>query len=62
MSRRPLSLVVVALASLVLSACSSSPTAPRSSAPTISGASTHDVVTTPPVDTTARSGWSGLGG
>jgi curli biogenesis system outer membrane secretion channel CsgG len=61
MSRRHLSLVVVALASLVLSACSSSPTAPRSITPA-SAASAHDDIINPPTDTTSRSGYSGSNG
>ena len=60
MSRRHLGLVVVALASLVLSACSSSPTAPRSITPA-SGAS-QDGLVVPPTDTTSRSGWMSSNG
>lgn len=60
MSRRYLTLAVVALASLVVSACSSSPTAPQNGlrAP---GASNADIITTTTTttDTTARSGFSG---
>ena len=53
MSRRHLTLVVVALASMVVSACSASPTAPRANAPTPAGA-VHD--------STSLTGWSGSNG
>jgi uncharacterized lipoprotein YajG len=59
MSRRPLSLVVVAIASLVLSACSAAPTAPTA---TPAASSRDGGVVTPPVDTVARGGWSGSSG
>lgn len=55
MSRRHLSFVVVAIASLALSACSAAPTSPLS--PSVS--SSHGVLPTAPIDTTARSGYSG---
>lgn len=41
MSRRHLSLVVVAIASLVISACNASPTGPRPASPN------HDTITAP---------------
>jgi hypothetical protein len=53
MSRRHLAFVVVAIASLVISACNTSPTGPRSTAPA------HD---TAPSDTTTRLGTSGSNG
>jgi hypothetical protein len=52
MSRRHLTFVVVAIASLAISACNSSPTGPRPSAPS------HDEFT-PPADTTGRIGTGG---
>jgi hypothetical protein len=55
MSRRHLTLVVVAIASLAISACNSSPTGPRPSAPT------HDEFT-PPADSTNRLGTNGAHG
>ena len=55
MSRRHLSFVVVAIASLVVSACSASPTGPRPTAPS------HDTFT-PPADSTGRIGVIGSGG
>jgi hypothetical protein len=55
MSRRHLTLVVVAIASLVISACNGSPTGPRPAAPS------HDSITNPP-DTTGRIGFSGSNG
>ena len=56
MSRPHLTFVVVAIASLVVSACnSSSPTGPRPAA------ATHDTFTPPP-DTTGRIGTSGAHG
>lgn len=61
MSRRHLTLAVVALASLVLSACGTNPTAPQDGIRTPSSVKAGDVVTTP-VDTTARSGWVGSSG
>jgi len=51
MSRRQLSLVVVAIASLVVSACSSSPTGPR---PTTT--SSHDEIAAPCIGTTGSNG------
>ena len=55
MSRRQLSLVVVTIASLVISACNGSPTGPRPAAPS------HDSITNPP-DTTGRIGYIGSNG
>jgi hypothetical protein len=55
MSRRHLSFVVVAIASLVISACSASPTGPRPVAPN------HDAFN-PPADTTGRIGTTGSTG
>jgi hypothetical protein len=55
MSRRHLSFVVVAIASLVISACSASPTGPRPVAPN------HDAIN-PPADSTNRIGVSGSNG
>jgi len=55
MSRRHLSLVVVAIASLVISACNASPTGPRPTTPS------HDEIT-PPTDTTGRIGYIGSNG
>jgi hypothetical protein len=55
MSRRHLSLVVVAIASLVISACNAAPTGPRPAA------ANHDSIT-PPADTTNRYGYSGSNG
>ena len=55
MSRRHLTLAVVAIASLVISACSSSPTGPQPSAPT------HDGITAP-ADTSSRIGSIGSNG
>ncbi len=54
MSRRQLSLLVVAIASLVVSACNASPTGPRPTAPV------HDEIT--PTDTTSRIGTMGSNG
>ena len=53
MSRRHLAFVVVALASLVVSACNASPTGPRPTAPS------HETV---PTDTTTRIGTMGSNG
>jgi hypothetical protein len=50
MSRRHLTFVVVAIASLAISACNASPTGPRPSA------ASHDDV---PADTTGRIGTAG---
>lgn len=55
MSRRQLSLLIVAIASLVVSACNASPTGPRPTAPA------HDEITTP-TDTTSRIGTMGSNG
>jgi hypothetical protein len=55
MSRRHLTLVVVAIASLVVSACNSSPTGPRPVAPT------HDTFTSP-ADSASRIGTIGSSG
>ena len=55
MSRRHLSLVVVAIASLVISACNASPTGPRPTAPN------HDDITAP-ADSTGRIGYIGSNG
>jgi ABC-type phosphate/phosphonate transport system substrate-binding protein len=60
MSRRHLTLAVVAIASLVVSACSASPTAPQSQLKT--PAPVNADLITAPVDTTAKSGWIGSGG
>ena len=54
MSRRHLSFVLVAIASLVVSACSASPTGPRP-------APSHDTIT-PPADSAGRIGVIGSGG
>jgi hypothetical protein len=54
MSRRHLSFVVVALASLAVSACSSSPTGPRPAA------ASHDELA--PADSANRIGTSGSNG
>jgi hypothetical protein len=56
MSRRHLSLVVVAIASLVISACNASPTGPQPTTPN------HDTITNPPADTTGRIGYGGSNG
>jgi hypothetical protein len=56
MSRRQLSFVVVAIASLVVSACNVSPTGPQ---PTTSN---HDTINPPPSDTTGRIGTIGSNG
>jgi len=56
MSRRHLTLAVVAVASLVISACSAAPTSPIS-APNVRSS---DEITTPPTtppDSTSLSGW-----
>lgn len=55
MSRRHLTLVVVAIASLIVSACNSSPTGPRPAAPT------HGTLTTP-TDSAGRIGTIGSSG
>jgi hypothetical protein len=55
MSRRHLSLVVVAIASLVISACSASPTGPRPATPS------HDNITAP-ADSAGRIGYIGSNG
>jgi hypothetical protein len=55
MSRRHLTFVVVAIASLVVSACNSSPTGPRPAAPT------HDAFTAP-ADSSGRIGVIGSSG
>jgi hypothetical protein len=55
MSRRHLSFVVVAIASLVISACNASPTGPQPTTPN------HDTIT-PPADTTGRIGYGGSNG
>jgi hypothetical protein len=55
MSRRHLSLLVVAIASLVVSACNAAPTGPRPTAPA------HDDITAP-TDSTARIGTTGSNG
>ena len=55
MSRRHLSLVVVAIASLVISACNASPTGPTPTTPS------RDEIT-PPADTTGRIGTIGSNG
>lgn len=60
MSRRSLTFAVVALASLVVSACGTSPTAPQAGVRAPSSVNA-DLVT--PVDSTnARSGWAGSSG
>lgn len=59
MSRRHLTFVLAAFASLIVSACSASPTAPSATAPTVKGGSAHDG--TPP-DSTGITGWSGSSG
>ncbi|HET7188062.1 MAG TPA: hypothetical protein VFI52_07900 [Gemmatimonadaceae bacterium] len=56
MSRRHLSLVAVAIASLVISACNASPTGPRPA-----DSSNHDTITVP-ADTTTRIGTGGSNG
>jgi hypothetical protein len=56
MSRRHLSFVAVAIASLVISACNASPTAPRPA-----DSSNHDTITAP-ADTTTRIGTTGSNG
>ena len=60
MSRRHLTFAVAAIASLVITACGSNPTAPESGvrAPSVKNAS----VLVPTTDTTARSGWVGSSG
>lgn len=55
MSRRHLTLVLVAITSLVVSACNVSPTGPRPTAPS------HDGITAP-TDTTTRIGTTGSNG
>jgi hypothetical protein len=56
MSRRHLSFVVVAIASLVISACNSSPTGPQPTTPN------RDTINPPPADTTGRIGYGGSNG
>lgn len=56
MSRRHLSFVVVAIASLVISACNASPTGPRPA-----DSSNHDTITAP-ADSTTRIGTAGSNG
>jgi outer membrane biogenesis lipoprotein LolB len=60
MSRRHLSLTIVAVASLILTACSSSPTAPQSQRTGASSANAD--LSAPAPDTTGRSGWIGSSG
>ena len=60
MSRRHLTLAVVALTSLVLSACSGGPTAPQSQLKTPARAGADG--TTAPTDSTSLSGWMGSNG
>lgn len=55
MSRRQLTLALVAVASLVVSACSSSPTAPQVKAPTAANADSLQL-------TPLASGWTGSNG
>jgi uncharacterized lipoprotein YajG len=59
MSRRHLSLLVVAIASLVVSACSAAPTGPSMSAP--AAAPAHDDAPAPS-DSTGRIGTTGSNG
>lgn len=56
MSRRHLSFVAVAIASLVISACNASPTAPRPTA-----TPNHDLIA-PPADSVPRIGTTGSNG
>ena len=56
MSRRHLSFVAVAIASLVISACNASPTGPRPAA-----SPNHDEITAP-ADSTTRIGTTGSNG
>jgi hypothetical protein len=60
MSRRHLTLAVVALASLVLSACGTSPTAPQGGIRTPSGSSADSLQIR--LDSINFSGWSGSNG
>ena len=60
MSRRHLTLAVVALASLALSACGTSPTAPQNGIRTPS--TTRADSSYAPTDSMSRSGWAGSSG
>jgi hypothetical protein len=56
MSRRHLTLVLAAVASLIVSACSASPTAPSAKAPIVSSGINGDGIIAPPTDSTGISG------